>query len=243
MGIVLLFHWQHNWPTFPFSIYYFNQFPTYAWLSNFIVIPAAFIFIYLSVVVLLFSPIPIISSTLGKLISILIHQLYSLLSGFKYLPNYVIEDIFISNEQLFILLLILVSLMLFIAKRNARHIIYILSLFCVFIFMNILRDIRTVHQKEIIIYNAGNTKLIHLIDGKKNYLLSDSPMNEKTDYLIKAVQLNMNLDPPTFISLNQCYESANLFISPHIILFHGYCILYNPNFLFEPADTNRCCFL
>ena len=59
--------------TFPFSIYYFNQFPTYAWLSNFIVIPAAFLFIYLSMGVLLFSSIPLISEALGNLISYLIH--------------------------------------------------------------------------------------------------------------------------------------------------------------------------
>ena len=220
--------------TFPFSIYYFNQFPTYAWLSNFIVIPAAFLFIYLSMGVLLFSSIPLISEALGNLISYLIHLFYSLLSGFKNLPNYLIEDIYISLEQLYILFGTLIFLMLLIKYQKPRYISFVLVSVCLFTCINVLQEFKAIHQKEIIIYNADKTKLIHLIDGKKNYILSDSPITEKTIYLIKTVQLNMKLEPPIFIHLNQYYKTSNLYVSPHIILFHGYSILYNPNLSLSP---------
>ncbi len=41
--------------TFPLSCFYFHQFPVYFWMSNFIVIPAAFLFIFLGI---LYSSLP-----------------------------------------------------------------------------------------------------------------------------------------------------------------------------------------
>lgn len=212
--------------TFPFSIYYFNQFPTYAWLSNFIVIPGAFIFIFLGIAILVFSPISFISGILGEITSYLLDLLYAFLSAFKYLPYYVIKGIYISKEQLFLFLVIIILIMIYITNKRVKYLGLILISLCVIFANNIVYKFNNQKQKEIILYNAGRSALIHLIDGKKNYILSEKPVDEKMEYIFRNVQLTKKLNLPVYLELNKPYEDSCLYMASNVISFHGKNILY-----------------
>ncbi len=58
--------------TTPFVLYYFQQFPSYFWLSNLFLVPLSFIIIVCGMGLLMLSFVPVVSSMLGNALSALI---------------------------------------------------------------------------------------------------------------------------------------------------------------------------
>ncbi len=227
--------------TLPFSLYYFNQFPVYAWLSNFVVIPAAFIFIFMGMSILIFSPIDTISGFLGKLTSILVDLLYSFLSSFRHLPYYLIQGIYISQTQMILLLITLLLIMLFITNKKTIHLKLTLVAICLVFAVSISQKYTCLKQKEIIIYSNGKKKLIHFIDGTKNYLVFEKPINTNSKYILKNVLVKKNLDTPIWLDINKFYEDSCLLITQNLISFHGKNILFANGTMLAPGFQADIC--
>lgn len=72
--------------TMPLGLYYFHQFPTYFWLSNWLVIPLATVLLGGGLLLLAVSPFPFIANLLGKLLYVLIYWQNKLIVGIDQLP-------------------------------------------------------------------------------------------------------------------------------------------------------------
>ena len=73
--------------TLPFVLYFFHQFPIYGLLSNFIVIPAASIIIYGTLLLIIISWIPLIPVLLGVILSLFINLVNILLRLIGSIPG------------------------------------------------------------------------------------------------------------------------------------------------------------
>ena len=95
--------------TFPLAIYYFHQFPSYFLLSGYVVIIMAGILIYLSALLLILSPITILSESLGWLLRNLVEGMNFLILKIQSLPGSVVRELSLTQYQLTLTYLFLFS--------------------------------------------------------------------------------------------------------------------------------------
>lgn len=81
--------------TLPITVYYFHQIPVYSIFTNFVVVPAAFIIIYVALALLVFSFIPPVAMLIGRLADVITEMLCNGVAGIVNLPYSVISDIHI----------------------------------------------------------------------------------------------------------------------------------------------------
>lgn len=109
--------------TFPLTLFYFNQFPTYFMVSNLVVIPAAFLivptgFIFFIVKGLGWQFITSLGNWLGTALDHLLYSLNFLIKSVQNLPFSLIDEIFITASEFW---LIYAALIGFICGFSFRH--------------------------------------------------------------------------------------------------------------------------
>lgn len=216
--------------TLPLTFYYFNQFPCYFWVSNFIVIPCSFIFIFLGIGILLFSFIPAVASCLSWITSYLVGACYFLLENFEHLPLAVVRNIQVSPIQYPMLLAAFFALIMFVSVKKKKY-LWAFATILILVFMaNIADKERVIREKQIIIYNSGDNQLIHLIAGFKNYVLYENELPEfsfeKT--MVENLRTKKHLRETIYIRQDSTYEDDNLLMSKRMICFMGKSLLIDP---------------
>lgn len=208
--------------TFPLTAFYFNQFPSYFWITNLFVIPAVMILIPLGLALLLFSNITIISTILSWGIKSIIKSGFIILTEIEQLP-YSVHEISIQAVELLFLIGILLSLYLLIHKFNPQHLKAILTFALLFLTTALLINFKQTRSHEIIVYNSTQNTAIQLISGRKNYVISQYPVesDKNTINLINKTTLKLKLNSAHFLSNGETYIDDYLFIKNGIILFEG----------------------
>lgn len=206
--------------TAPISLYYFHNFPTYFLLTNIIVIPAATIIIYLSIVLLLLSSwvkIGLIVAWLLKscvqIISIGIHFI-------EHLPGASIPDIWIPIWFMPIVFLSLVSTILFIRTQRSRYFFLIFYLSILSISIAIWNRFQTLQNKELIVYANNPSEAnfnIHIISGESNTLLADTIYKANLEQYVNTVTHKKHLNPARFEQIDMknsfgCIDTLTYFV-------------------------------
>ncbi len=159
--------------TFPLSIYYFHQFPTYFLFSNMIVIPSSMVMLSTGLFMLgVGSFSAIAGETIGFLLGGFVEWINWLILRIQVLPFPVVDWLYLGGVS--VLLLYLFMLYFFHAVRNYHFHALIFSLCCLFlIFANFsFEEYQRNHQKRIIVYHSRDALAIDLISGKETHLLT-----------------------------------------------------------------------
>jgi competence protein ComEC len=214
--------------TFPLAIYYFNQFPNYFLLTNIMVIPFATIIIYLGVMILLFSWVPLLSKTFSFLVIQTIKGLnysidfieslpYSLTTG---ISNTVMETIFIY--------FIILCVALFLIEKKRISFIAGLFLLIIFIGMNILKNYQSESQRKMVVYNVKGISTLNFIDSRVSILLGDFNLEnnrERILYYVSNYWNSVGIREKEFYGLDQLNyfgSNGNTWNNTNINLFvHG----------------------
>ncbi|NCC98651.1 MAG: ComEC/Rec2 family competence protein [Bacteroidia bacterium] len=117
--------------TFPISLYYFHQFPTYFLLSNYIAIPCATLLIYLSICLLFTCFIPLISSFIETIINYIAKYMQDGISFICEMP-YSSINIEIELWQVYALFGLIISSYMMLTKRRFC---YVCSHLCIIIIL------------------------------------------------------------------------------------------------------------
>lgn len=125
--------------TLPLTIYYFDQFPVYFWLTNLYAIPLVSVIICLALFYLAASFIPLFAIIAGKVLGILLFLLVQSVSVVEILPFSIIDHIQISIIQVFILYTGLIVWAVFFYHRKAGYLIAGLAFVIVFQITSILQ--------------------------------------------------------------------------------------------------------
>ncbi|WP_372775217.1 ComEC/Rec2 family competence protein [Mangrovibacterium sp.] len=185
--------------TFPLSIYYFNQFPVYFWLSNFVVIPAAFILLSGTLLFFLFSALPPISKILAIGLDFVNTLVLDLLKFISQLPGALVENISITFGQLTLLVSQIVLIIIFIHYKRARLLQLSLLCFVLFQIIGINNKLNLLNQHKLLIYQ-GKNPTFHFINGRENYLISSDTSN-LSPYIYSMAETQLHLHRPHVIPL------------------------------------------
>lgn len=167
--------------TYPFSVYYFHQFPLYFLASNlFITLPSALI-IYIGLMILIFRV-----NGLGSLFEWIISFMNTGLEQIANLPFSGITSIWLNKIEL-TLLCISLTLMIVGCVNAKRHLFISSFVFFLFLQYSISYDkLRALHQKKIIKFTLPENYAYALIYGHKTKLFTNlSPTDRAFNYSIK----------------------------------------------------------
>jgi competence protein ComEC len=219
--------------TFPLSLYYFNQFPVYFWLSNFIVIPAAFILLCGTFLFFITSALPPLNQLIAQLLDIINSGVLFLLKKISMLPGAVIDHIAISGQELISLIAIILFIILFISSRRARYLQLSLLCFLSFQLFGVQKKLKLFNQHRFISYKNTN-RTFHFIDGRKNYILSEDT-SQLSPYLYSNVITRLQLDPPVILPI----ADTTSYATTDFILEGSICQFGDQSFELDTLKANK----
>lgn len=114
--------------TLPVMLYHFHRFSNLFWLSGLIVIPAATLLIYGCALLLITSPLPLISAKVGKLLSLLIEGMNTVIRWIEKIPLSNVESISFNGADVILLYALFASLLAVVQVRSFLRICIMLSL-------------------------------------------------------------------------------------------------------------------
>ena len=206
--------------TFAVSSFYFRQFPVWFLISNFVVIPAAFLFIVLAAGILVFSFLPVISSFLALVSGKLVSWVLVFLKMVEALPGAVYAGFYFNYFSLITSLAAILFLVLFIESRRKMFLFMFTGVIIGFVLNNAVLRFKQENRREIIVYK-NNEPVIHLINGRTNYLFVPSEWIENelsyraADNVINA----MCLDSPVVLSHHSDFEDGQVLKHGGVIFF------------------------
>ncbi len=175
--------------TFPLSIYYFHQFPTYFLLSNLVVIFAAFLGLLIGATMLIVYPIlAIVGELLGQTLEILFLGLNYLMSVVGYLPYSLIEWLFIDRFELIITYLSIILFMLIIQKKSFTRVSLFFSAIILGMIYHSYSLFKQSKKEEVIFYTIKDNIAIDYIKGFSSTLFLEKVDRESLD--LSAYQIN-----------------------------------------------------
>jgi len=206
--------------TFPFAVFYFNQFPVYFWLSNLLIIPAVTLLIPLGIILLAFNWVPFFSVIVSGIIAYMLNFLINFLSKIEHLPQSVITLNF-SGYELALVLVSLVSILFFIEFRHQKYFKSGLLFFLLFLLFSLGRHTVDLYRTEIIAYNYSQQNVLHLISGKRNYVISEKAFNESdlAHRLVENTVVGLQLNRPLYLTFSESYNDSVLYLNKGAIIF------------------------
>lgn len=174
--------------TFPIAIYYFHQFPVYFILSNLIVIPAAFLVLLFTILLIFFHWIPFIATLFSFVLNSLIQSLNYLILLIQKLPFNSIPNIYIDSYQLLFLFLITLFLTIYLKNKKPLIFVFLLSSCCLFFASRIFRKIEIAHTSQIFIYSIYKHTAINIIHSNRNTLIVDSDLHSNPNKLSYSIK-------------------------------------------------------
>jgi len=178
--------------TFPLGIYYFHQFPTYFFITNLIVIPAAFVLL-LGGFVLFFSNaitqlgFSIVEAWLGWMYQKVVWLLNECIEILYAFPVSSIAQLEISELQLFIIYLFIISTVVFLVYKSSFFLrvgMLMIFLLCVSFTWNKYDVLRS---SGVLVYQY-NTFVVEVFEGKKSRCYAGFVRPQQQFYFDRMIQ-------------------------------------------------------
>jgi competence protein ComEC len=157
--------------TGPLALHYFNQFPNYFLLTNLIVIPLAWLIINTGILFFIFSPVPILSEFLGKILSMFVYFLHTSVRFVEAIPGSVSHDVFVSSVEAVLILAFISIFIVFLITSGKKMVFAGLTVLLLMTISISSRTINNFKQDLIVIYHVPNTTAVDIISGKNCYFL------------------------------------------------------------------------
>ena len=175
--------------TMPFTVYYFNQFTPYFWLSNLLMTPLSFIVILTGMTLLAVSWVPWLNIALGKVVWLSLHVMNMVVAGIERLPLSLVKGLYLSDFQFGLSLLLLLLLWLLVNLKRKRMVMEMLVVASAFAMSLAWRSQQLAHQSQVVVYSLRNHTAISIVDGFDQVLLCDETLLEDPsaiDYSLKG---------------------------------------------------------
>ena len=202
--------------TTPFTLYYFQQFPNYFLLTNFIAIPLSSLVIYLAIGLLTVSWVPYLSAAMGFVLKWSVWLLNYVIVSIQNLPHSVWHISLDVRQTFFFFLTIFCFSGYYFTKKFAPLFVGLTALLICCLF-NIQTNYETLTSKRIIVY-AGEKKLhVSFVNRNKNFVYSTD--SAEIERIAKTYWQRQKFDRPVYLNKNSwfvdgfaCFEGLKLLI-------------------------------
>ena len=191
--------------TTPFTLYYFQQFPNYFLLTNFIAIPLSSLVIYLAIALLSVSFIPYFSVAVAFLLKWSLWLLNFVIVTIQNLPHSVSHISFDIKQTIVIFLAIFCLSGYYFTKRFTPLFVGLLSVLMACIF-SLQVNYQTLTSKRMIVYAGRKNTHVNFINRNKNYVYSTD--STEAERIAKTFWQNQKLERPEFIQNTNWFQDG-----------------------------------
>jgi len=189
--------------TFPLGFFYFNQFPNLFWLSNFVVVPITTFIMWFGIAFFILWPFHGLAMFIGLIIQKLTYLMLAALKAMDAQPIAVSKGIVLNTSQVWMLYGIITLVLIYVVSKKKQWLFYSLFLIVTFQCTVISTNFKLLNQKYIFVYNTRNT-LIHLINGRNNYLVTNGSTIPESDLkMVQKVIATLKLTSPIELDRNK----------------------------------------
>ncbi len=197
--------------TFPLSLYYFHQFPTYFLLANVPVFWVSELVLPIGLLLLLTSWIPYFGNIFGFILKWILFVLNKIIFFVESIPFSTLKGFSISIYELIAIYIFIIGIIYLIRFAELKYLK--ISLLCIvaITFWNIYEDYQQSHQQRLVFHFIPRKTGISLIEGKSSVFISDSVSiaNPKIyGYHLKNFYDNIGINHQSFIDVKK-YENRN----------------------------------
>ena len=230
--------------TAPFTIFYFNQFTTYFWLSNIFLTPISFIVVLSGMTLILLSWVPYLSTFLGYVVWGTLYVMDKIVVWIESLPLSIIRGLYISRFELLLLVLSLIALLLFVSSKTKRTFYAVMVSFALFVCSFSIRHLTTRQVEEIDFYSLRKNTAIDLVSCGQHVLVADSTLAADKgiiDYSLMPNWYRLSLgDNPFIVGLDEDYDGDFVQKRSNLILFGDKLIaIANPDIAIDKPVGQR----
>ena len=198
----------------PISLYYFHQFPTYFWLSGLLAVPVSSGALYAGIALFFFTKIPYLSLIIGKILFGFVWTMNEIVFFIQKLPLSILTGFWVSAIGVLGIYVALVGIAVAFKTRQLKVMIYPLSIVAFLSISMAFSNIKTMQQREIVVYHINQNTVVDFIDGQKCYSFSKKN-NEKVETLSKIkyavenhrMRLNINKLETSEFNISEKYPN------------------------------------
>jgi competence protein ComEC len=160
--------------TFPLSLYYFNQFPTYFLIANLVIIPLSTMVTYVGLFLLPASFIPWVADGVGFLLNSLIELTDDIVLLIDKLPYAAINGVYITEDEALVLFLFLLFILLYFIYKQKTYIYISCTAFLYLSVSFTMSYIEHQRQQELWVYAIPNHTCVEYFQGTHATMIADS---------------------------------------------------------------------
>jgi competence protein ComEC len=202
--------------TTPFTLYYFQQFPNYFLVTNFIAIPLSSLVIYLAMALFMFSFVPYLSVVVAFLLKWSLWMLNYFIVWIQNL-SYSVSHFSLDVKQTIVLFLAIFCLSgYYFSKKFTTLFVGLASLLIACLF-NFQTNYKTLTTKRMIVYAGQKNTHINFINRNQNSVYSTDSI--ELERIAKIFWQNQKLDKPRYLHLNNwfyeefaCFEGVRVLV-------------------------------
>jgi len=191
--------------TTPFTLYYFQQFPNYFLITNFIAIPLSSLIIYLAMGLLFVSFVPWLSTGIGFLLNKSVWLLNFVIISIQNLP-YSVSHVSLDIIQSLILFLAIFCLSGYYFNRKFVPLITGLVSLLIACIFSIHVSCRTLTSQRLIVYAGQKKTHVSFINRNQNDVFSTDSLEIKR--IAGVYWQNQKLEKPHFITHNSWFNDG-----------------------------------
>ena len=211
--------------TLPFTLFYFQQFTTYFWLSNLLMTPISFVVVMGGMLLLMVSWIPHVNMIVGQMVWGSIYVMNYLVSWVDGLPFSIIKGLYVSLFEFVLLMAAFVLLLLLVAMRRKRMLFGLLGVMLAFMISLTVRLYRSGNKDEMVFFSLRKHTAVDFIKGGNHVLLADSALmadESAVDYSLKGFWARESLSgTPETLALDADFDGAFLRKKANLVSFQG----------------------
>lgn len=177
--------------TFPLAIFYFNQFPLYFLITNFLVIPVVWLILYTGIFTLMLAAVSgWLSFLAGKLLFYQVWFLNKSVELINTLPNAKIDGLVMILPQVIAVYLIIILIFRMFIKKEASYLLAASVIGVLLAGSFVWQRADALQQKQVVVYQVNGHTAVDLIFGNKLVALSDSNLVENKRALAFNIEGN-----------------------------------------------------
>lgn len=203
--------------TFPFSLYYFGQFPNLFLVANLVIIPLSTILIF-GLIALAISPFDIINQFLGKCLELGLDLNYKFAESISSIPYAVSEGLYIDSIELILWLFTSSLLVIYLYSKNNKLIVLSMVLICLLTSKNLVDRWKNIHQNQICVYTIDYKKVPICMNGNEAIIVTDSFNMNTTNFSSQSLKKYFSLHG---IQTFRFASTEKLFVSTNFLLIPG----------------------
>lgn len=211
--------------TLPFTLFYFQQFSTYFWLSNLFMTPISFVVVMGGMLLLMVSWIPYVSTVVGYMVWGMIYVMNHIVTWIDGLPFSILKGLYVSEFEFVMLLFAVVLLLLLVALRKKRYVFELLAVMLLFMVSLTVRLYRSDRQDEMVFFSLRKHTAVDFVKGDWHLLLADSALlsdPSTMDYSMNGFWAKNNLARhPETLPLDADYDGTLLRKKENLVSFGG----------------------